>query len=655
MYSLPLPLDIPKASGKPRHPFVPWWNENCSRAVSARKKALARLRHYTTVDNLIEYKRCRVKARRTIVESKNASWRAYVSSLNCHTPPRLVWRKIRQIRGHSLPNTVPGLLKNGEMITSLDMIVEELAAHYEAMSSSANYAPDFLLIKERMESRPLDFFCRACEDYNTPFSISELRSALALARGTAPGPDEIHNLMLQHLPDVAMQFLLRLYNRIWEEHTIPAVWREAIVIPALKEGKDRSLSSSYRPLALTSCVCKVLKRMVSQRLVWTLECRNLLAPIQYGFRKHRSTLDHLVALATEISTSFVLRQHLVAVLFDIEKAYDTTWRYGILRTLHSWGFRGKLPLFLQNFLSDRSFRVRIGDKLSNSHPLENGIPQGSVLSVTLFAIAINSIASVVREPVKASLFVDDFAIFCSSSSISVIQRQLQLVLNKLHEWSMSTGFKFSPTKCTGVHFCRIYHLHSDPILYLGGNQLPFTDSARFLGLTFDKSLTWRSHIRTLQTRCVSPLNLLRIRSDTSWGADRITLLRLYRALIRSALDYGSEVYGSAAPSTLRPINSIHHAGIRLSTGAYRTSRIECILADAGEPSLKIRRDILLASYGAKVSGLFNHPCRRIITRPKYESSYILRTSLPQPPGIRLRNLLRGLNVDLPTPVKPQMT
>ncbi len=145
-------------------------------------------------------------------------------------------------------------------------------------------------------------------------------------------------------------------------------------------------------------------------------------------------------------------------------------------------------------------------------------------------------------------------------------------------------FTFSPTKSTGVHFYRIYHLHSDPILYLGGNQLPFADSARFLGLTFDKSLTWRPHIRTLQT--VSPLNLLRMLSGTSWGADRITLLRLYRALIRSALDYGSEVYGSAAPSTLRPINNIHHAGIRLSTVAYRTSRIECILADAGEPSLK---------------------------------------------------------------------
>ncbi len=78
-----------------QHPFVPWWNLDCSRAVGARKKALARLKHYPTADNPIDYKWCRAKARRTILESKNASWKAYVSSLNCHTPPRLVWRKVR--------------------------------------------------------------------------------------------------------------------------------------------------------------------------------------------------------------------------------------------------------------------------------------------------------------------------------------------------------------------------------------------------------------------------------------------------------------------------------------------------------------------------------------------------------------------------------
>ncbi len=177
-------------------------------------------------------------------------------------------------------------------------------------------------------------------------------------------------------------------------------------------------------------------------------------------------MDHLVTLTTQISSAFVLRQHLVAIFFDIEKAYDTTWRYGILRTIHSWGLRGRIPFFLVAFLSSRYFRVRLGDRVSASHHLENGVPQGLILSVTLFAIVINSIASIIREPVKASLFVDDFAIFCSSKSIQVIERQLQLVLNKLQEWSDATGFKFSASKTNCMHFCRINHLITTPIFFL---------------------------------------------------------------------------------------------------------------------------------------------------------------------------------------------
>ena len=97
---------------------------------------------------------------------------------------------------------------------------------------------------------------------------------------------------------------------------------------------------------------------------------------------------------------------MVAVFFDLEKAYDTTWRYGILRTLHSWGFRGCLPLFLQEFLSNRTFRVCLGTTYSERCYFEIGIPQGSILSVTLFAVATNSIVSTVHAPVSASLFVE---------------------------------------------------------------------------------------------------------------------------------------------------------------------------------------------------------------------------------------------------------
>ncbi len=475
-------IAIPKSTCRPRRVPVPWWNADCATAVRDRKQALARLNRFPTASNLIDFKRKRARARLVIRESKTASWRAFISSLSCHTPPKVVWRKIRQIGGRFSPSSVPGLLINGNLITSPEKVVEELACHYENSSSSLHYSPSFLKTKSRMEKCRLDFSTCLEEDYNAPFSMDEFSCALTRGKDSAPGPDQIHNQMLKHLPEEARIFLLRIFNKIWMEHTFPRTWREAIIIPIPKEGKDRTKPSTYRPISLTSCICKLLERMVNTRLVWHLEQRNLLTPIQCGFRKNRSTMDHLVTLTTQISTAFVLRQHLVAIFFDLEKAYDTTWRYGILRTIHSWGLRGRLPLFLVAFLSSRYFRVRLGDRLSASHHLENGVPQGSILSVTLFAIAINSIASIIREPVKASLFVDDFAIFCSSKSIQVIERQLQLVLNKLQEWTDATGFKFSASKTSCMHFCRIYHLHNHPDLSLGSHLLPFVDSATFLGL-----------------------------------------------------------------------------------------------------------------------------------------------------------------------------
>jgi hypothetical protein len=145
-----------------------------------------------------------------------------------------------------------------------------------------------------------------------------------------------------------------------------------------------------------------MERMVNDRFVFILEKENLLDPAQCGFRSHRSAVDHLISLERQIQNFFVLRQQLVNVLFDLEKAYDTTWRFGILRALHGWKFRGHLAFFISSFLQDRRFSVGLGNVLSMSNVQENGVPQGSVLSVTLFAMAINSVVSAIGPHVSTS-------------------------------------------------------------------------------------------------------------------------------------------------------------------------------------------------------------------------------------------------------------
>ena len=149
-----------------------------------------------------------------------------------------------------------------------------------------------------------------------------------------------------------------------------------------------------------------MERMVNKRLVWFIESNNLFTNFQCGFMSWRSTMDHVVILETSIR-EVIIQKHLVAIFFDLEKAYETTWRYGIMNDLHNVGLKGRLPNIIKAFLSDRKFRVCIGSNIQNQ---EEGVPLGSILSVTLCNVKINSIANCLNPRIDKYLFIDDFCI-----------------------------------------------------------------------------------------------------------------------------------------------------------------------------------------------------------------------------------------------------
>ncbi|KAK3877974.1 hypothetical protein Pcinc_017376 [Petrolisthes cinctipes] len=333
--------------------------------------------------------------------------------------------------------------------------------------------------------------------------------------------------MLRQLGDEVISILLALYNRIWLEGVFPSGWRVATILPFLKPGKDSGVALNYRPIVLTSCLCKLFEKMVNVRLVYFLDRGGFLSPSQSGFCKHCSTTDALVRLEADACETFARHQHFLCVFFDLEKAYDTTRQYGILQQLHLYGLRGRLPRFLKEFLSGRSFSVRVGTTHSASVAQEEGVPQGSVLCVTLFAVAINAIASSLPDGIANSIYVDDLAVWVAASRMPVAERRMQLALDRVSRWTGSHGFRFSPAKTVAMHFCHIRGIHSDPELFMYGHQIRCIEETRFLGLLFDKRLTWVPHLRTLKVSCLKALNLLRVLGHTSWGADRATLLRLY--------------------------------------------------------------------------------------------------------------------------------
>ncbi|GFO00797.1 RNA-directed DNA polymerase from mobile element jockey [Plakobranchus ocellatus] len=337
---------------------------------------------------------------------------------------------------------------------------------------------------------------------------------------------------LRHLPESCLHTLLKLFNNIWTTWDIPPSWREASVVPIPKPGKDPSDPSNYRPIALTSCLCKTLERGVNDRLVHVLESRNLLSNVQCGFRKDHSTLDHLFRLETFTKKAFARKKQVLAFFFDQEKAYDTTWRYGILKDLFDLDFRGRLPIFISNFLKDRHFKVKAENTFSSSYHQENGVPQGSILSPMLFNLKINNIIKSVSKHVNASLFVDDFPIYAEGKHLQHLERTIHLYINNVQKWVSENGFRFSVSKTTCVHFHR-QRIYTEPALHLDGQPIPVKGEAKFLGVVFDSKLTFYNYVQYLKKKCLKVLNLLRVVGHTDWGADRATLLKLYRTLVRS--------------------------------------------------------------------------------------------------------------------------
>lgn len=594
--------------------YVPWWNKECQEIIKNNHRALNKYRKNKSPENLIELKRTKAMAKRILKQSRINSWKEYVSSITKDTPTKEIWQKIRRIKGIKVANTTTTLITENKIITDPQEITNHIAKSFHSNSSTNNYNKDFQGIKRIAEQTEIKI-----ENNNDPINYrltyKELNNVIQeLKDNKSPGPDNITAELIKHLPNNAKKHLLAIYNHIWTKNVFPEQWRKVIIIPLLKPNKNKSNPTNYRPIALSNVICKLLEKIVNKRLIWFFETRHILNNAQSGFRNGRSTIDHLVTLTNEIQTAFARKQHLIAVFFDLQKAFEKTWRRHILNTMIEQNLNGNVLHFVQNFLSDRTFRVKHDGYMSEELEQENGFPQGSVISPTLFLLAINNLTSQIGNQIRIILFADDVVIFSRGKDISTIQENLQTSINKIMNWTQERGFCFSPTKTEAIHFCKYRKNDDDPQLQIGEDEIQFVETKKFLGVYFDRRMTWKQHIEKLKADCQQKMNILKAVANQHWGAQKEILLSLYRTLIRSKIDYGAIVYGTATPSTLKKIDVIHNTCLRMAIGAHRTSPIKSILSEAGEQPLSYRRQKLNLMYVIKLIANPTNPAHDQIIR-----------------------------------------
>ncbi|XP_075157887.1 uncharacterized protein LOC142231154 [Haematobia irritans] len=552
-----IPLRKPERSRKE----VPWWNNTIKILVKERRRLLKQFKRNVTQENLERYKQIKYELRKEIRRSRRESWLQFVESINLRTSSTDVFRKIKALNGSSNYNQNNAIYDQDILITDRNQIADVMASNFENNSSSRNFS-----LKFRRYIARKDFKVNTVnnsEAYNEKFSLIELKSALRSCKGSSPGPDNIRYEMIKNLEEASLQYLLDFYNLIWTHQVFPRNWGKSLVIPILKPGKDSTDKNSYRPISLTNCLCKLLERMVNKRLVWYLEKNNILDVNQSGFRQNRCTVDNLAILHSDIMENFSYGKDVIAIFFDIRRAYDSLWRKLVFEKLNV----SEIKVFMN-----------------------------------------------ITKGVKALLYADDLVIYSSGRKISTIFKRIQNTIKKLESWSDITGFQFHQEKTVGIKFSRRRKsgFPDDIRLTLYGEEITFVDRHKFLGVTFDEKLTFQHHIRNIKAKANAKLNIIKMLRCSKFGSDQQSLLRILTCVVLPTIDYASIIYSSASDYHLKDLNPILNTGIRLATGAFRTSPAVSLQVLAFCPPLDLRRLKQLLLYTLKILSLKDHPFNKMM-------------------------------------------
>ena len=243
-----------------------------------------------------------------------------------------------------------------------------------------------------------------------------------------------------------------------------------------------------------------------------------------------------------------------------------------------------------------------------------------------------------------SLYADDLVIYYSASNINHIERKLQLGINRINHWAKANGFRLSNDKTVAVHFHRKRGIQQEPNLILNDLTIKVEPKFKFLGIYLDQRLRFKEHIEYLRQKTIKRLDILKCLAHLEWGADRAILLNLYRSLIRSKIDYGSQIYATASDHILARLNSVHNQAIRLCTGAFRSSPVVSLNAESGEPPLEYRRLQLGLQHYIRIQRIINSPCYISVMNSEFEHQYTTQHEAPL--CYRMRAILEDFNINI---------
>jgi len=448
------------------------------------------------------------------------------------------WRKINQVRSKKQKQkSYPNFIYNNKTFES-NINKANLFGEILSNSFKNEYQIDSM-IEQEIENTNRTFFEKeiiSSFDFKE-ISMDELSEVLKkLNAKTSAGEDGIHNMMLKNCPPCFRELLLKLINQSIGTKLLSDEWKIACVTMIPKKDGYSKDPTCYRPISLTSCLGKLVERMVANRLVSFLEENNLLIKEQSGFRRHRGTNDNLLFLTQKVSECLKRGKKCISIFFDIAKAFDRVWHDGILNKMIKMKIPSYLIFWVKSFLSNRKFKVKVDDAKSNIFEISAGVPQGAVISPILFSIFINDIpTNNYKNHSYSMLYADDLASFFCYDKSGHIKSIINKYLRTIEAWLVKWKLRMSANKCCYTIFTNGRRNERFDFKMFEEN-IPYEKNPTFLGIKFDEGMNFGTNIENIREKCANRLNIIKIISHKSWRLDIKTLLATYYALVRSVID-----------------------------------------------------------------------------------------------------------------------
>ena len=414
------------------------------------------------------------------------------------------------------------------------------------------------------QKNPLDYVSADIKNLlifspTTQSEISKLIRKLNIKKSC--GYDSISNKILKFSSSVITPFIVKLFNECIKNGIFPDCFKTAQVVPLFKGG-EREDRTCYRPISLLPAVGKLLEKVISVRTTKFLQKNNAFSNHQFGFREGFSTEYAILDIYEKLLCNLDKGLSSCAIFLDLAKAFDSVDHGVLLSKLPKYGIRGKSFEFFKSYLTSRTQFVKLGGVSSSLLPIDFGVPQGSILGPLLFIIFINDLQNATNLFIK--LFADDTFLCAENSNFDLLEREVNLELEKVYEWLSANKLTLNISKSKYMLVTNKKDITRNPSISIDGTLLESCEKYKYLGVVIDKNLTWKpqiEHVCKKISKACGAIAKLRHCMSTK------LLVEVYHSLIHSYLRYGIMVWGTASDVNLHPLKVLVNRAVRIITSA----------------------------------------------------------------------------------------